>query len=344
MSKIQDLVFKEEEYKYNQPFHITNSVSTASRLITVKLHLKQGIVGLGQASLSFRVNGEVYQPLWHYREAMLNKIHGLDVRNYRRAFREIDGFSRTAPSLKAAVQYAVLDALSQDCGLPVFQLLGGARDYVETDMTIGIDSRENTVNRAREAFEQGFEVLKLKVGEDLNTDIERVLAVAEATPGAEYIIDANLGYTPKQALRFTDSMYQHDVEIALFEQPVSVHDFAGLRLVRQHCPYPVGADESVKSKYDAWRLIEEECVDFINIKLMKSGISDALAIVEQARSADIGLMIGCMGEAGIGINQSVQFAAGTGAFSYHDLDSAFLLQDADPVGYRVEGNRLYPGY
>ncbi|MDN5360162.1 MAG: L-Ala-D/L-Glu epimerase [Thermotogaceae bacterium] len=344
MSVIKNLQFKAEEFEYEVPFHITNSVATSSKVITVELLLDNGIVGLGQASRSFRVNGEVFEGLLKYRDEILDKINGLDVRNYRRVFDQIDKFSRTAPSLKAAVQFAVLDGLSQTINLPVYQLLGGRKDFIETDLTIGIDNLETTVIRAKEAFDKGFTTLKLKVGEDLNHDIDRVLAVAEATEGAGYIVDANLGYTAKEAIQFADQMYKNGVNIRIFEQPVDVYDFDGMRLVRNNCHYPVGADETCKTKYDALRLVREDCVDYINIKLMKSGISDALAIVEIAQTANKKLMIGCMGEGGIGMGQSVHFACGTGAFTYHDLDSCFLLKEPQKFRFKADGNKLYPTF
>jgi len=342
MSVIKNIEFVKEEYEYEVPFHITGQVSTSTKLITIRLHLDDGIVGLGQASRSFRVNGEVYEALWQYKEALLDRIKGMDVRNYKRVFDEIDKFSRTAPSLKAGVQFSVLDALSQLIQVPVFEILGGRKDFVESDMTIGIASLEKTVERAKDAHEKGFSVLKLKVGENLKSDIERVLAVSEATKGAKYIVDANLGYSPKEAIQFSDAMYKNGVDIAILEQPVNVHDFDGLRLVRYNSQYPVGADETIKTKYDALRIVKEDCADFINIKLMKSGISDALAIVEIVQTADLKLMIGCMGEGGIGIAQSVHFASGTGAFTYHDLDSCFLLKNPDYIRFRADNNKLFP--
>ncbi len=344
MSLIKGLEFVSEEFDYYVPFHITGSVATSSKVITVRLILDNGIVGLGQASRSFRVNGEVFEGLMKYQHEMLDKIDGMDVRNYKRIFDQIDKFSRTAPSLKAAVQFAVLDGLSQTVKLPVYQLLGGRKDFVESDLTIGIDTLENTVSRAKDAYDKGFNVLKLKVGENLKHDIDRVLAVSEATQGAGYIVDANLGYTAKEAIQFSDVMYKNSVNIRIFEQPVDVYDFDGMRLVRNNSYYPIGADETCKTKYDAMRLVREDCVDFINIKLMKSGISDALAIVEIAQSANKKLMIGCMGEAGIGIGQSVHFACGTGAFAYHDLDSCFMTKNCEEIRFRSEGNKLYPTF
>jgi len=342
MAHIQRVTFKLNEVFYQKPFHITNSVRSSSKVIEIALELDNGIIGRGEASPSFRVNGEIENALLGLEGPISEMLQGKDVRRYRPLFDILDKFSRSAPSIKAGVQYAILDAFSALVSTPVYEILGGAKPYVETDFTISIDSLDNTVQDAKKAAEQGFTVLKLKVGEDLLSDIARVLAVQEALPKMHFVVDANMGYTPKQAVVFAETMVRNGVNIDLFEQPVWSDHFDGLRFVRQHSSIPVCADESAKTRYDALRLIREECVDYINIKLMKSGISDALAIVELARSANVGLMIGCMSESGLGIAQSIHFASGTGAFTHHDLDSPFLLKDVIPYTYRQEGNRLFP--
>jgi len=170
-------------------------------------------------------------------------------------------------------------------------------------------------------FKSGFKSIKIKVGEELKKDIRiRVMeAIHEVSKGAKYIVDANTGYTPKEAITFAREIYARGIDINVYEQPVQAQNIEGLKLVRYNSPFPVAADESARTRYDVLR------VDFVNIKLMKSGISDALAIVEMANTAKIQLMIGCMSESSVGINQSVQFALGTGAFAFHDLDSHLML-------------------
>jgi len=340
--KISDLRFTERKWDFVKPFHIANSVSSSKVNIEVELVLADGTIGLGESSSSFRVNGESNESIFQLRAEMLEAIKGLDARDYRRVFKKLDAYSRSAPSLKAAVQFATLHAFSRVISTPVYQILGGMKDFVETDKTVSIGSLEETVNDAREIFNAGHKVIKMKVGEDLQSDIARVLAVNDEIKGVKYIIDANTGYTPKEALRFIDAMYRNSIPVGIFEQPVPAEDFDGLKIVRQGSMYPVGADESARTKFDVMRLIKEGAVDYVNIKLMKSGISDALAIVEMCNSAGIGLMIGCMSESGIGVSQSVHFAAGTGAFMYHDLDSHLLLKNVEPVGFRQERDRQYP--
>jgi len=324
MGKIKDIKFIMKEYQYEKPFHIANSISAGSKNLEVQVFLENGVVGYGEAAPSYRVNGERVETFLSLQPFVKEQLVGIDIRNYRRIFDIMDKLG-CASSVKAAVQFAALDAFSEEIGAQVYQLLGGAKDEIETDKTIGIDSVENMAKEAELLFKSGFKSIKIKVGEELKKDIRVMEAIHEVSKGAKYIVDANTGYTPKEAITFAREIYARGIDINVYEQPVQAQNIEGLKLVRYNSPFPVAADESARTRYDVLRLIKEDAVDFVNIKLMKSGISDALAIVEMANTAKIQLMIGCMSESSVGINQSVQFALGTGAFAFHDLDSHLML-------------------
>lgn len=102
----------------------------------------------------------------------------------------------------------------------------------------------------------------------------------------------------------------------------------GLIEVRKNSPIPVMADESVHSPKDALRLIQAEAVDFINIKLMKSGgILKGRKIAEIAEAAGVPCMIGCMAESEIGIVAAAHLAAAVKNIQYADLDSDLFLKE-----------------
>lgn len=326
MSKIVNVSFSVKYYEYNKPFHITGSISSETKNVEVVITLENGIKGYGEASPSFRVNGEKVEMIVALESFVKNLLVGFDVHEYRKIF-EITDKLFAVPSLKAAIQYAVLDALCEEIDIPVYQFLGGMLREIESDKTVGIDTIENRVSEANEIFNSGFHVIKIKVGENLREDIEAMLEIYKVTKGAKYIVDANMGYTPKQAVEFAQQIYKAGIDIAVYEQPVAFNDINGLKFVRFNVPFPIAADESAKTKFDVMRLIREDAVDYVNIKLMKSGISDALSIAELARSANLRLLIGCMSESSVGINQSVQFALGIGAFDFCDLDSYLLLKE-----------------
>ncbi len=337
MAKIKKVEFKLNTFEYIKPFHIANNITYQTENIEVIVELENGIQGFGEASPSFRVNGERVEALMALKKVVQEMIVGMDVREYRKIFERTDSL-RSASSMKAAVQYAVLDAFSEEIGVPVYQLLGGAKREVETDYTISIGSIEERVEEAKRIVDWGYRVIKIKVGENLEEDIQAMIAIHEVSKGCKYIVDANTGYTPKEAVKFVKEIYRLGIDISIFEQPVPMTDIEGLKYVRWNSPFPVAADESARTKYDVMRLLKEEAVDYINIKLMKSGISDALAIVEIVKTANLGLMIGCMGESSLGVNQSVHFALGTGVFDFHDLDTPLMLKEPKFRGkYKVEG-------
>jgi L-alanine-DL-glutamate epimerase-like enolase superfamily enzyme len=87
----------------------------------------------------------------------------------------------------------------------------------------------------------------------------------------------------------------------------------------------VFADEAARDVADVVKLLRDDAVDGINVKLMKSGLAGALQIITLCRAAGKKLMLGCMLESSLGIAAAAQIAGGTGAFDFLDLDSHHLL-------------------
>ena len=338
--KIQAFEVTKKTYEYSKPFKISLGAHYESVNIEVKVVLDDGTYGLGEASPSFLISSETPSIVETGLKELCQSLVGKDVRNYRALFNETDTIFKAIPSAKAAVQYAIIDALTTSLGITPFEFFGGAKGSIFTDKTVGIGEIEDMVEEAKKIYSEGFRTIKIKV-ESIETGVESVEKIAEVTNNTGYIVDANQAFKAKEAIELANKLYIKGVNVLLLEQPVHRKDYDGLKLVRQSSPYPVAADESVFEKYDAFKLIQDGCVDYINIKLMKSGLSDALAIVEMAKSAGVGLMIGCMGESSLGITQSVDFAAGTGAFTYHDLDSSLMLKEDNPLkGFEREKNEL----
>ena len=193
---------------------------------------------------------------------------------------------------------------------------------------------------AVKAIKKGFKALKVKVGTDPIEDVERIKSIRKAVDNEiEIRLDANQGWTPKQAINVLNKTERFNIQFA--EQPVPAKDLKDLAKVRKHSPIPIMADESVHSPEDALRLIEAEAVDLINIKLMKSGgILKGKKIASIAEAAGIPCMVGCMGESGIGIAAAAHLAAAVKNIQYADLDSDLLLKDklAEKGGTKVKNS------
>jgi L-alanine-DL-glutamate epimerase-like enolase superfamily enzyme len=132
--------------------------------------------------------------------------------------------------------------------------------------------------------------------------------------------------------------------IEQIEQPVKWDDLDGLRRVKENSKIPITADEAVKTKEHALRVVNEKCADNINIKLMKcGGITRALEINRVAQGGGMNTMIGCMSENRISIAAGLHFALSQENVRYADLDSHFsLLDDKANGGFSFKDGYLVP--
>ena len=204
---------------------------------------------------------------------------------------------------------------------------------ITTDITISVDYIDKMVADSLAAVERGFESLKIKVGKDIGVDIERTKAIHAAVEGRALLrLDANQGWTAKQAVYALQTLEDAGVKLELVEQPVKAHDLEGLRYVTERVHTPVMADESVFGPMEVIELIRMRAADIVNIKLMKTGgISNAVRIADIAGLHGIDCMIGCMLESSIGVAAAVHLAvAKSDVITKVDLDGPSLCQ-FDPV-------------
>lgn len=127
--------------------------------------------------------------------------------------------------------------------------MGGAKKSIVTDITISVNDPEEMVRDALNAIDRGYDCLKVKVGKEPEKDIARLSAIRGAVPKETCIrIDANQGWTPKEAVRILNGMQEKGLDLEFVEQPVKAHDFEGLKYVTERSYVPVLADESVFSR------------------------------------------------------------------------------------------------
>ncbi len=321
-----------------EPFAIATGRITAARNALVRLRLANGVEGIGEVAPFPPSGGETQETALAAVSGMLALLEGHDVTQWRTLARRLMASFEHQETARAGVEAAMLDALTRSLGTPLYRYLGDANSTVATDITIPIETPEHMRELARRYAEQGVSTLKIKVGADVDDDLDRVLAVVEGAPDCDIMLDGNQGYTPSEALDLLRSLAQEDVAPILFEQPTHRHDLDGLKFVTERAGIPVAADEAVHTAADALRIAKMGAANVINIKLMKSGFSEALDIVAICRAAHIDLMVGAMMESRLGVMASASLAAGQGGFRYIDLDSPMLLA-SDPFvgGYTQEG-------
>ena len=311
--------------------------------IVVELHTSEGIVGRGEAPPTAAVTGETIGSI---SSAILEHIGpalvGKNVEHLDNLLAAIDRSIVGNSSAKAAVEIAVWDLYAQSCGLPLYRLLGGGINHLETDITISVNDPETMAKDTEDAVRKGYSTLKIKVGENPSLDLERLSAVRKAAPDAVIRIDANQAWKPRQAVQILENMQAEGLNIELVEQPVKARDIEGLEFVTANSPVPVMADESMFSPQDALTVMQRHAADFVNIKLMKcGGISNALRIAAAAEIYGVECMIGCMLEAKVSVTAAVHLACAKNIITRVDLDGPALCS-ADPVagGAIFSGKRI----
>ena len=313
-----------------EPYEIAYEEVAATTNVFVRL-VTDRFVGIGCAAPDYCVTGEtgmgVLRALADVAEP---RLVGADALRWSAVLEDLRGSLEGQPAALAAVDMALLDLLGKACSCPLWQLLGGFRDRIETSVTIGILPEVETVEAALARVSQGFRCLKLKGGADVDSDIARVLKVREAVgKNAEIRFDANQGYSLEESVRFVEQTKRARLE--LLEQPTSRGEPDLLGRVTAQVDLPVMADESLMTLRDAFRLGGRELVDMVNIKLMKvGGIAEALRINSVARAARMETMVGCMDESEAGIAAGLAFALARSNVAYADLDGHLDLA-GDPA-------------
>lgn len=339
--RIQKVELGEIQIPLVTPFKTALRTVTAVNDIVVKITADDGQVGYGEAPATAVITGDTKGSIvTAIRDFIAPAITGMDIEDIDGIMRKMQKSIVKNTSAKAAVDMAVYDLYAKNLNKPLYKVLGGNQNSIETDITISVNATEEMVQDSLRGVEQGFRILKVKVGKEGLKDVKRIAAIREAV-GKEVVIrvDANQGWQPKDAVRIIRAMEDKGLDIDLVEQPVDAHNFEGMKYVTSNVFTPILADESVFSPQDAIRIIQEGAADLINIKLMKTGgIYEALKICGIAESFGVECMTGCMLESKLAVSAASHLAAAKGVITRHDLDGPALCK-IDPY----EGGPVFEG-
>jgi len=312
-----------------KPFKTALRTVEVAESIIVSLTCDNGIVGWGEAPPTHVITGESLLSI----ESAIQQIFkpfliGKEIQNHEAIFQGLQTILVGNTSAKAAVDMAVHDCLSQHCGLPLYQFLGGYRDSIDTDFTVSVNSPTEMGLDGASYVNQGFTTLKVKVGkDDITTDLERIKEIRRQVGNDIKIrLDANQGWSPKEAIQVIHKMEDMDLQIELIEQPVKADDIEGLKRVTNSVDTLIMADESVFTPKQAFEVIQTRSADLINIKLMKSGgIYQAKKICQLAELSGMECMVGSMIETKLGITAAAHFAASKKNITRYDFDAPLML-------------------
>ncbi len=237
---------------------------------------------------------------------------GLPVRERGRAVQAVAKALKGRVWTKAAVTNALYDLHAKAIGVPIADLLGGRllQRVPVIGPVVGIMAPDAMAKEAAAQSAAGFKAVKIKVGETVQTDIDRVAAVRAAIGESMSLrVDANDHYVAADAIRLVRAIERYRPEH--IEQPVARHDMLGLAEVRRNVGVPIMTDDMVATPDDAMNVIRLGAADRMKVKVTKHGFDGARAICAMLSSAGLTPVLGHVFEMGLAAIAEAQFAACT---------------------------------
>lgn len=300
------------------PFRISRGVKTAAEVVEV-IAQADGHVGRGE-SVPYARYGESVDSV------LAQLAPALDSADVEAACKALPpGAARNALDL------ALWDLRARRTGVSVAEATGLPipADLV-TAVTISLDAPEAMGQAARAVADAPLIKVKLSAEDPA----ARLRAVAAAAPNARFIVDPNEGWT--FAILKDLKPLLADLPIALVEQPLPAD--ADHELEDWDPPFTVCADESVHVGGDLAALRGRYRA--VNLKLDKTGgLTEAVAMLRQARALGFQVMTGCMVASSLGVAPALHLG---GASDFADLDGPWWLATDHPGGLRVERGRITP--
>jgi o-succinylbenzoate synthase len=220
-----------------------------------------------------------------------------------------------APAARAALDVAVHDLVARTQGVNLAQWLAshaGTTPHARVPLSalVAAPDPQGAAAEARRRLAQGFRTLKLKLGaSEFELDLARVAAVREAA-GAEVALrlDANGAWKEADTSPRLRELTRFGIEF--LEQPVAAPEVEALARLRAAAPFPIAADEAVRSEGDAEALLAVRAADLLVPKpAAVGGLRAASRIAARARRARVPVVVTSFLDSGLGRMAALHLAA-----------------------------------
>jgi len=259
-------------------------------LVFARVETDEGISGLGFTYNIIPHGGREIRSL--IANDIDSLVRGMDPRDHERVWyrmwRSMDWVGRggIAVLAVAAADNALWDMKSKIAGMPLYKLLGGAREEVPVYNTDGgwlNHSLEQLVEESRKVVAAGFRGTKIKVGkDDPMEDRERIAAVRQVLgPKRTLMVDANECFTHPEAIK--RARLWEEFNLFWFEEPLPAEDILGHAKVKAHTSIPIALGESLFTRQQFKDYIASDGVSIVQPDCCRcGGITEWLKIAHMA--------------------------------------------------------------
>jgi L-alanine-DL-glutamate epimerase-like enolase superfamily enzyme len=307
--------------------------------IFVRIETRDGRVAWGSSVAHPGLTGEEPEDVLRACQACADMAPDLHPTNIEYSLDRLGPLVEGTPSALCAFDLAFHDLLGLAADMPLYKLLGGYRNSIQTSATIPVAPVTESVELAKARASAGFRMLKVKGGLDPQEDVRRIQAIYRALPDHVIRLDADGGYTVRQALDVSRALGD---KLEMIEQPTPADDLGGLKEVAAHCPVPVLADQSVMGPGSALQFAAGHYADGLSVKVAScGGLRCAKQVDAIARAAHLVTMVSCLIEPALLIAAGLSFALSSSNVQYGDLDGHLdVVNDPTVPGFRLEDGCL----
>jgi L-Ala-D/L-Glu epimerase len=324
------------ELVLTRPVRMAEQTSIESiHAIFIRLVLQDGRSAWGGAAAHPVLTGESPEEAVKACQACADMSVDLHPTNIEFSLAELAPVMGSSPAAQCAFDLAFHDLLGLAAGIPLHRLLGGFRNRIQTSATVPLGPVEECIEIAGRLAAHGFRILKIKGGEDPDTDVRKIRAIHRMLPYHLLRLDADGGYSLESAL---DVSHALKAELEFLEQPTAADDIETLITVTRGSPVPILADQSVSGPESALVLAGRKGVEGISLKMATcGGLRCARQIDSIARAARMTTMVGCVIEPALMIAAGLSFALASSNVRYCDLDGHLdLINDPTIPGFSLE--------
>jgi D-galactarolactone cycloisomerase len=288
--KIRDIKAFPTSFPIPEANRVALGIGTAIKrdAVVVKVTTDEGLVGWGEAH-----HGRAHTAVAKLIETTLKfLVVGMDADDVVGIWDKMYRFQLASHGMGAGaclamsgIDMAIWDIRGKAKGLPLYKLLGGRRRGIPAyagGVSLGYQDPARLVDEARRSIEQGYKAIKLRVGDTVKKDTERLRAARKAF-GDELAIltDANIGYEVEDVRRVMPAM--DELGIGWLEEPFPAMDYRSYREAKGFGRTPLAAGENHYTRFEFDRVIEDGAITILQPDLSKSGgITECLRIAAMA--------------------------------------------------------------
>jgi D-galactarolactone cycloisomerase len=258
--------------------------------VVVKVETEGGVTGWGEAH-----HGRCPGAVAHLVNTTLRQlVLGQDANDTTGVWKKVydkqlasHGMGAGACLALSGIDMALWDIRGKALKIPLYKLLGGRARPIPAyagGVSLGYQEPKALVEEARPHVQDGYKAVKLRIGDTVARDVERIAAVRAAF-GDELAIltDANTGYDVADVRAVMPALDEHNV--GWLEEPFPAHDYLSYREAARYGRTPLAAGENHYTRFEFNRVIEDGAITILQPDLSKTGgITEALRIAALASS------------------------------------------------------------